>query len=110
MLLEIEGHEFRTAANGEAALALARAFRPRVVPLDIGLGGMDGYQVAQRLRAQQGLDERMCLVAVTGYGHEEVGQRVRESDFDRHLVKPVSPEAILELLVGIDGQQPGCPR
>jgi PAS domain S-box-containing protein len=114
MLLEIEGHVVRTAANGEAALALARDFRPRLVLLDIGLGGMDGYQVAQSLRAQQGLDEKMCLVAVTGYGHEEARARARAAGFDRHLVKPVYPEAICELLAEIagqiGGQQLGGPR
>lgn len=114
-LLEIEGHEVRTAANGEAALALARDFGPRLVLLDIGLGGMDGYQVARSMRAQLGQDEKMCLVAVTGYGHEEARARAREAGFDRHLVKPVFPEAIFELLAALladagDRQKPGKHR
>lgn len=101
VLLELEGHEVRAAASGEVALALARSFRPQLVLLDIGLQGMDGYQVAQELRAQQAADERLWLVAVTGYGHEEARVRSEEAGFDRHLVKPVYPEALFELLVEI---------
>lgn len=102
-LLAIEGHDVKSAADGEAALALARQFRPRLVLLDIGLGGMDGYEVARRLRAQQRADDRLCLVAVTGYGHEEARMRSREAGFDQHLVKPVYPEAICALLAELGG-------
>jgi PAS domain S-box-containing protein len=104
-LLQIEGHAVRTAANGIAALALAQDFHPRLVLLDIGLGGMDGYEVARRLRAQQRADEKLCLVAVTGYGHDEARARAREAGFDLHLVKPVFPEAICALLGEISRQQ-----
>jgi CheY-like chemotaxis protein len=104
VLLQLEGHEVRAAASGEAALALARSFRPRVVLLDIGLQGMDGYQVARQLRAQQTADEKLCLVAVTGYGHEEARARSEDAGFDRHLVKPVDPEALCKLLADIDGE------
>jgi PAS domain S-box-containing protein len=104
VLLELEGHEVRAAASGEEALALARSFRPQLVLLDIGLQGMDGYQVARQLRAQQAADERLCLVAVTGYGHEEARALSEEAGFDRHLVKPVYPEALCELLVEIGGK------
>jgi len=103
-LLAIEGQEVRTAANGEAALELARSFRPRLILLDIGLGGMDGYEVARRLRAQQSPGERLCLVAVTGYSHEEARMHTREAGFDRHLVKPVVPEAICELLAALSAE------
>jgi PAS domain S-box-containing protein len=102
-LLRIEGHEVRTAADGATALALARDFHPRLVLLDIGLHGMDGYEVARRLRAQQAADEQLCLVAVTGYGHAEARSRSQKAGFDRHLVKPVYPEAICELLAEIAG-------
>jgi DNA-binding response OmpR family regulator len=88
------------AASGEVALALARSFRPQLVLLDIGLQGMDGYQVARQLRAQQAADESLRLVAVTGYGHEEARVRSEEAGFDRHLVKPVNPDALRELLEG----------
>ena len=107
VLLELEGHEVRAAASGEAALALARSFRPQLVLLDIGLQGMDGYQVAQQLRAQQAADESLCLVAVTGYGHEEARIRSEEAGFDRHLVKPVYPDALFELLTEIGDEANG---
>jgi len=109
-MLQIEGHAVRTAANGVAALALALEFNPRLVLLDIGLGGIDGYEVARRLRAQQSADEKLCLVAVTGYGHDEARTRTREAGFDLHLVKPVFPETIFELLGEISRQQPGTSR
>ena len=98
VLLAIEGHEVRTAPHGEVALELARGFHPRLVLLDIGLQGMDGYEVARRLRAQQSPNESLCLVAVTGYGHEEARTRARDAGFDRYLVKPVFPETIFELM------------
>src|SRR5512139_154395 len=103
VLLELDGHEVRAVASGEEALALARSFRPQLVLLDIGLQGMDGYQVARQLRAQQAADERLCLVAVTGYGHEEARTRSEEAGFDQHLVKPVLPEALGRLLEDIGG-------
>jgi PAS domain S-box-containing protein len=107
VLLELEGHEVRTAGSGEVALALARSFRPQLVLLDIGLQGMDGYQVARQLRAQQAADESLCLVAVTGYGHEEARVRSEEVGFDRHLVKPVYPDALFELLAEIGDEANG---
>lgn len=101
VLLELEGHLVRTAASGEAALALAREFCPHLVLLDIGLHGMDGYEVARRLRAGEGGCGMLRLVAVTGYGHEDARVHSREAGFDAHLVKPVHPEALLELLAEI---------
>ncbi len=100
-LLQIEGHEVRTASNGEAALELAQDFHPRLVLLDIGLRGMDGYEVARRLRARQSVDEKLCLVAVTGYGDEDARSSCEDAGFDGHLVKPVFPEAICNLLAEI---------
>lgn len=110
VLLELEGHTVRTAASGEAALALARDFRPHLVLLDIGLRGMDGYEVARQLRARQGAGARLRLVAVTGYGHEEARARSRDAGFDQHLVKPVHPEALVALLaeVGCAADDQAC--
>jgi PAS domain S-box-containing protein len=96
MLLQINDHDVRVAASGKAALEIARSFRPQVVLLDIGLQGMDGYEVARQLRAEQGED--ICLIAVTGYGDEEARSRSVAAGFDRHLVKPVPPDIIFELL------------
>ena len=75
-------------------------FRPDVVLLDIGLPGMDGYEVARRLRAAARVGE-VVLVALTGYGQEEDRRRSREAGFDRHLVKPVDPEELFRLVVGV---------
>jgi CheY-like chemotaxis protein len=68
-----------------------------VVLLDIGLPGLDGYEVARRLRAEPGAG-RMTLVAITGYGQEEDRRQSRRAGFDRHWVKPVDPDALRELL------------
>ena len=94
-LLRRWGHEVRLAHDGKAALEEARAFRPEVVLLDIGLPDIDGYAVAQRLRAE-GLSGEL-LVALTGYGPDEDRERARQAGFDRHLVKPVEPNALLDL-------------
>ncbi|MFZ3043227.1 MAG: PAS domain S-box protein [Thiobacillus sp.] len=99
MLLQINGHDVRVAASGKAALEIARSFQPQVALLDIGLQGMDGYEVARQLRAEQGEDIR--LIAVTGYGDEEARSRSVAAGFDQHLVKPVPPALIYELLAGI---------
>jgi PAS domain S-box-containing protein len=107
VLLQIDGHDVRTAASGEAALQLAHSFRPQLVLLDIGLQGVDGYEVARRLRAQQAAGERISLVAVTGYGHEAARTRSADAGFDHHLVKPVCPETLLELLAEIGSARAG---
>jgi CheY-like chemotaxis protein len=109
VLLQIEGHEVEVAATGETALQLARSFRPQLVLLDIGLQGMDGYEVARQIRAQQPAGEKICLVAVTGYGHEEARSRSEQAGFDRHLVKPVNPEVLHELLEEVSRSRSGKP-
>lgn len=98
LLLQVAGHDVRSAANGEAALKLARGFRPQVVLLDISLRGMDGYEVARRIREEQASGEELCLMAVTGNGREEDRIRSMAAGFDRHLVKPVPPDALCELV------------
>jgi two-component system CheB/CheR fusion protein len=97
LVLRIIGHEVRTAYQGPAALEAARAFRPEVVLLDIGMPGIDGYEVARRLRQEPAL-EKVLLVALTGYGQEEDRRRSREAAIDHHLVKPVGPEELRALL------------
>jgi PAS domain S-box-containing protein len=96
-LLEMSGHEVRTLANGAAAVAHASEFGPHVVLLDIGMPGMNGYEVARRLRELPGA-ESMYLVAMTGYGSEEDRARSAESGFDLHLVKPLD-FAALEIML-----------
>jgi CheY-like chemotaxis protein len=97
VLLELWGHEVRIAYNGPDALSVAAEFRPDAALLDIGLPGMNGYEVASRLRELPGWREVM-LVAVTGYGQDEDLRRSREAGFDHHLTKPVEPATLQDLL------------
>jgi CheY-like chemotaxis protein len=97
MLLRAWGHEPHTVHDGPTVLDATRSFRPDVVFLDIGLPGLDGYEVARRLRQDPSL-RNIKLIALTGYGQEEDRRRAQLAGFDRHLVKPVSPEALAEVL------------
>ncbi len=87
-LLRMSGYHVRVAHDGVAALEAVHSLRPDVVLLDIGLPGLDGYEVARRLRAHPD-NAAMLLVAVSGYGQEEDRIRSRQAGFDHHLVKPV---------------------
>ena len=95
MILEIRGHETRMALDGPQAIAVARDFRPEVVMLDIGLPGMDGYEVARHLRAEH---DGLLLIALTGYGQDEDRRRSQEAGFDHHLVKPVDFSVLQEVM------------
>jgi PAS domain S-box-containing protein len=102
LLLTTLGHETSVARTGLEALERAPEFRPDVVLLDIGLPGLDGYEVARRLRAQDA--ERMVrLVAVTGWGQPADRARAQEAGFDVHLVKPVGTEELEKALAQTDG-------
>jgi CheY-like chemotaxis protein len=94
--------EVRVAHDGREALAVAGEFRPEVVLLDIGLPGMDGHEVARRLRDHAGLGGAL-IVALTGWGQQADLERSRAAGFDYHLVKPANPEAILGLITGAAG-------
>jgi PAS domain S-box-containing protein len=96
-LLKLLGHEVRTVNDGHEAIAVATRFEPDVVLLDIGLPGMDGYQVARVLR-QQPVCKDSVLIAVTGYGQDDDRRKGREAGFDFHLVKPIDHDALLALL------------
>ncbi len=97
MLLRIAGHDVRTAHDGLEAVGAADGFRPDVVLLDIGLPRLNGYDVARRLR-QQPWGQQAVLIAVTGWGQDGDRQRSKEAGFDHHMVKPVDPSALLDLL------------
>lgn len=97
LLLRLTGNEVRTAYDGPNALQAAEEHRPDVIFLDIGLPGMDGYEVGRRLRQQPGF-EQTPLVAVTGYGSADDRRRSDECGFYAHLVKPVSPADVEQLL------------
>ena len=92
-LLRVYGHDARMVHDGIAALELVPSFRPDVVFLDIGMPGMDGYEVARRLRrVPGGADAR--LIAVTGFGRDEDRRRSHEAGFDRHVTKPLDPRLL----------------
>jgi signal transduction histidine kinase len=97
MLLGMEGHKTRAVNTARAALLAVPEFEPDVVLLDIGLPEMDGYEVARRIRAHNGRHD-MRLVAVTGYGQPGDRRRSQAAGFDEHLVKPVEPAVLNEML------------
>ncbi|HEY3969716.1 MAG TPA: ATP-binding protein [Planctomycetaceae bacterium] len=97
MLLTMKGHLCQTAFDGPGALAAAADFDPDVFVLDIGLPGMNGYEVARRIRATSDFQSAK-LIAVTGWGQAEDRRRVHESGFDHHLVKPINLGALTDLL------------
>jgi CheY-like chemotaxis protein len=97
MMLQIMGHDTRTAHDGESALSTAETFLPEVVLLDIGLPKLNGYEVAQRIR-EKTWGESMYLIAVTGWGQDEDRQRSSEVGLNLHMVKPVEPAALEKLL------------
>jgi PAS domain S-box-containing protein len=101
MLLNLLGAEVQVEHDGPAALAAFGASEPAVVLLDIGMPGMDGYQVARTLRARFP-GHRAALVALTGWGQEDDRRRAREAGFDHHLVKPAEIEALQKLLAEIE--------
>ncbi len=96
-LLRKLGHEVRSAADGREALLAVKEYRPEIVLLDIGLPGMDGYEVAHCLRTEMG-ETAPILVAMTGYGQHEVSRHSRKAEFDHHLVKPADISVLRELL------------
>lgn len=106
-LLKLSGHETFTAHDGPSALEAARQHLPRVVLLDLGLPGMDGFAVAQALRRQQGM-ENALLVAVTGFSREGYRGKSLLAGFDDYLVKPVDLEALNSLIESTFGP-PGSP-
>jgi signal transduction histidine kinase/DNA-binding response OmpR family regulator len=97
LLLSVAGHQTRVCHDGPSAVAAAAEFRPEAVLLDIGLPGMDGYEVARRLRAEPAMP-RALLIALTGYGQLEDQRRAHEAGFDHHLVKPADLDALAALL------------
>ena len=117
MVLKLEGHDVQVAHDGGRALEAVASFRPAVVLMDIGLPGLDGYEVARRLRGDPNLGAGIALlVAVTGYAEDEARRRSREAGFDHHLVKPVDPDSLLALVSSLQWDEaaecpdPPCPR
>ena len=103
MLLKSLGHEVRVANDGQHALEAATDFGPEVVLLDIGMPGMNGYEVARRLRTLNASKPPIRIVAVTGWGQDLDRQQSREAGFDVHLVKPVDMEQLESILAERNG-------
>jgi CheY-like chemotaxis protein len=93
MLLEALGHEVRTEHDGPRALASIEDFKPEVVVLDIGLPGMNGFDVAREMRKREATRDAL-LLALTGWGSDADRQEALDAGFDHHLTKPVTIEAL----------------
>jgi two-component system CheB/CheR fusion protein len=104
-LLELLGHQVRVAYDGPTGITTVRGFSPHLVLLDIGLPGLDGYEVARRLRRDPGTHP--VLVAVSGYGRDEDRQLAQAAGFQHHFVKPIEFETIQTLLASIAAARNG---
>ncbi len=100
MLLKAHGHDVRTAYSGLDVLQIAREFHPQVIMLDIGLPGLNGYEVAKQIRAEPDGKE-ILLIALTGYGQESDRRSSRNAGFDHHLVKPARFDELLQILATV---------
>ena len=105
-LLDMVGYEVKVAYDGPDGVQLAEGWPPEFVLCDIGLPGLDGYGVATALR-QSPTTAKARLVAITAYGSEEARARSREVGFERHFVKPVDPEVLLDVLANSRGPSGG---
>ncbi len=105
-LLGLTGHEARTANDGGEAVAIAEEYRPEVILLDIGLPVMNGYEVARTIRSRP-WGRNVVIVALTGWGQDGDRRQSQEAGIDHHLVKPVDPRVLRELLARPDRIRPG---
>jgi signal transduction histidine kinase/CheY-like chemotaxis protein len=103
--LELEGHEVHETADGVTALSEALHFRPDVAVIDIGLPGLDGWEVARQLRSTD-VGRRMILLAISGYGRLADQRLSREAGFDAHLVKPVDLDILIDAIYGVSLHSP----
>lgn len=103
MMLKLIGNETRTAYDGEQGIDVAEAYRPDVILFDIGLPKLNGYEACRRIR-QRAWGKTPIIIAVTGWGQEEDRRRSQEAGFDHHLVKPVDPRALMQLLATFKSQ------
>src|SRR5215831_18616591 len=97
-LLELASHEVHDAADGPAGIELVAAVEPDIAFVDIGLPGVDGYEVARRLRERH---KDLCLVAMSGYGQSEDRRKAVEAGFDIHLLKPVDPDRLSAIIAAL---------
>ena len=99
-LLDMLGHSTQVANSGAAALEAMNDFRPQVVLLDLGMPGMNGYQVAEAIRNNRRFDQPL-LAALTGWGGQQDREQTRAAGFDLHLTKPVDLAAIEKVLASV---------
>jgi CheY-like chemotaxis protein len=100
MLIGLMGHDVRVAYDGIEAFSVAEQFRPHLAFLDIGMPRLNGYEVARRIR-EQDWSANMVLAALTGWGQDEDRRASKQAGFNLHLVKPIDPSSIQNLLAGI---------
>jgi CheY-like chemotaxis protein len=100
LLLKLMGHETHLAHDGAEAIAEAERVRPELILLDIGLPKMTGHDVCRAIR-QQPWGEEMVIIAVTGWGQDDDRRRSQEAGFNGHLVKPVAPEVLKQLMADV---------
>jgi signal transduction histidine kinase len=103
MLLMLAGHEVYAAVDGPSGLEMARTKRPDIAVIDLGLPGMDGFEVARRLRA--GSEKDVRLIALSGYGQPEDRRKTLDAGFDMHLVKPVDPAHLSTAIAAVRKQR-----
>jgi signal transduction histidine kinase len=103
ILLETSGNEIYEAPDGVSGVEMTIQLQPDIVLIDIGLPGIDGYEVARQIRSK--LRDRLRLIALSGYGQEKDRQRAFEAGFDDHLLKPVDPSRLLAILTGPRGRR-----
>jgi CheY-like chemotaxis protein len=106
LLLQLWGYQTAVVYDGEQAIETAKSFRPDAVLLDIGLPGMDGFELASQLRRLPGLTETL-LVAITSYGRESDIQRGKEVGIDLHFLKPVDPSEVQRVLSKVENRGRG---
>jgi CheY-like chemotaxis protein len=108
-LLEQAGHEVHEAADGPTGVEAILRIAPHFALVDLGLPGLDGYEVARRVRAQEA-GRAVQLVAITGYGEPDDVRRAQAAGFDTHLVKPVDPAQVTALIRGAPAAGRPAPR
>ena len=109
MLFQMMGHDVRAAHDGLAAVEQADVFRPDLIVLDIGMPGIDGYEVCRRIR-QLSWGPAAVIAALTGWSRDEDKDRSEKAGFDRFLVKPVDPKALDDLIAAVGARPPGPER
>jgi CheY-like chemotaxis protein len=103
-LLELDGHQVRIAADGLEAVEHAQSFAPEIIFMDLGMPRLDGFEATRRIRALPS-DKRPYIVALTGWGQAADRRRAREAGVDTHVVKPISPVALNEVLTTVSERQ-----